>query len=64
MIYVKGTYLGHEVIGKEKKANVIHLLDGFEVHDVISKKSPDFEKGEVVEIPVKLWREKLYMSES
>lgn len=64
MLYVKGTALGSEQRGKKDKPYyVLHILDGFEKTEVNSKMDFPYSEGELVEVPVRIFKDKLYLAD-
>lgn len=65
MLNAIGTVLGVEKKGKKDKPFfVLHLLDGYTKIEVLGNKTFDFGQGEVVEVPVRVYQDKLYAIQS
>ena len=61
MLNACGTCLGVEKKGKkEKPFFVLHILDGYEKMEVLGNKEFQFGQGELVEVPVRVYQDKLY----
>lgn len=61
MLNACGSVLGVERKGKKDKPFfVLHLLDGYQKMEVLGSKEFDFANGELVEVPVRVYQEKLY----
>lgn len=61
MLNACGVVLGMERKGKKDKPFfVLHLLDGYQKMEVLGNKEFDFAQGEIAEIPVRVYQEKLY----
>ena len=64
MLYVHGKVLGIQDKSKPDKVfNIIHVLDGLEKTEVITNKPVEFKKDDAVQIPVRIFKDKLYRAD-